>query len=80
MKNEDIAFFNAYVQRKLGNESKKYKIYEMVLDEETSRGLILVWNVNTLDYTVITSELNTIDLIQDEVPELFLDIIKKKSH
>ena len=77
MSKEDMTYFNAYVQRKLGNESKKFRIYERLIDEETNRGYILIWNANTLDYTIITSELNPIDLIQDEIPDVLLEVIKK---
>ncbi len=75
MKNESMLFLKAYIQRRLGNLNGPYRVYELLVDENNSKGVVMIWNVNSLDYQIITTELNSIDLLQEDIPDFLLNIL-----
>ena len=79
MVNEGLSFLKAYSQRKLGNLKNLYRVYEIVLDDITEEGLVLIININTFDYQIIKSKLNSINLLQeDDVPKQYIEMLKRE--
>jgi hypothetical protein len=80
MKIENLSFLKAYAQRKLGNLKNPYRVYEYVVDEYTEEGYALIININSFDYQIIKSKLNSINLLQEEdIPDIYINLLKETS-
>lgn len=79
MVNDGLSYLKAYSQRKLGNLKNPYRVYEIVLDDMTEKGLVLIININSLDYLIIKSKLNSINLLQEEdIPKQYIEMLKRE--